>query len=208
LGGHAPCPLPFAVYHAPSFDVNSLQRVLLMPLANESPFPCAADEIRAALAAELQCIGQFEVVVAPPTPEVCQAKLVHVRGRFDEAAMAHLARTFKADAILVGAVTQYHPYPPPYLGLTVHLVSPTSAVVVASVDGLWDGRDKKLAKEARVYYRQGSHPLLQPGQESDVALASPRLFQRFVCNCVAHALVEFQPMEAIISSSPHTDSKP
>src|SRR5438132_1207373 len=83
--------------------------------------------------------------------------------------------------------------PPPCLGLTMQLISPTSAVVVASVDGLWDGRDKQLARRARVYPRQTSHPLLQPGQGLDVALASPRLFQRFVCNEVAHALVEGEP---------------
>lgn len=205
-GGRAPCPPPFSIYHAPSFDPNALQRVLLMPLANESPFPCAADDIRDALAAELQCIGPFEVVVAPITPETCHAKLVHLSGRFDEAAIAHLARTFKADAILVGAVTHFHPYPPPYIGLTVQLISPTSAVVIASVAGLWDGRDNHLAKEARVYYRKTNHPLLQPGQASEVGVTSPRLFQRLVCNQVAHALVEPEPILAATPSNPASPS--
>src|SRR5262245_8996907 len=72
-----PPPPPGSLYHANGFDPNSLNRVLLAPMGNESGFPCAAEEIRAALAAELQCLGHFEVVVPPPCPDLSPFQVVH-----------------------------------------------------------------------------------------------------------------------------------
>jgi hypothetical protein len=108
--------------------------------------------------------------------------------------MVQLARAFRADGILVGAVTHYQPYSPPRIGMTLQLVSPSQAVVVASVDGLWDGRHKNIADSVRAYYDQVNHPLLGLHDESDLALASPLLFQRFVCNQAAQALVNPGPV--------------
>jgi hypothetical protein len=183
-----PAPPSCAAYHAPGFDVNSLCRVLLVPFANESCFPCAAEEIRNALAAELQCLGRFEVVVPPPCPDLSPFQLVHAQGHFDEELCIQAARLYKADAILTGAVTQYRPYPPPHIGLTLQLLRPAEGVVIASVDGLWDARHKELADATREYYREAH--LFQPPLNSDLALASPQLFQRFVCHDVVEALMQ------------------
>jgi hypothetical protein len=182
-----------AEYHAVNFDIRSMPRVLLMPLANETPFLAAGEDIRKALAAEFQCLGMFEVVMAPPNPAECDAKLVHTTGRFNEADLVRLAREFRTDGILVGVVTQYHPYPPPRIGLTLHLISASRGVEVASVQGIWDARDRRLAEEAKIYFRKTIFPRLNPSQESDVGLESPLLYARFVCNQAAQALVSPGP---------------
>ncbi len=191
-----PLPPPLAAaYHAPGLDFNSFCRILLVPLANESPFPCAGEEIRAALAAELQCVGRFEIVAPPPCPELCPFQAVHAHGRFDEAVCIEVAHLYKVDAILAGAVTQYRPYPPPHIGLSLQLIRPAEGIVVASVDGLWDARSKELASAARAYTSQIAH-LFQLPLEDDIALASPQLFQRFVCHQVVEALLEQAPPPA------------
>src|SRR6266849_3413260 len=188
--GH-PC---FTTYQARGFALASVSRVLILPLANESPFPHVAEEIRSALAAELQTCGAFEVVVAPHHLELPVTPAVHVDGRFSEEAMLELAHAFRVDGVLLGSVTHYHPYSPPRIGLTLQLISPGLAMVVASVDGLWDARDRVLADQARTYYRQSFNPLLAlaegdlPPPEGDLALSSPQLYQRFVCHQVTQAL--------------------
>jgi hypothetical protein len=52
--------------------------------------------------------------------------------------------------------------------------------VIASVDGLWDARDQIVAEEARSF-----HALYITKNEAtsdpNVILASPRLFQKYVC---------------------------
>jgi len=202
-----PSPPPFGAYHAAHFDLHAVARVLLLPLANESPFPYVAEEMGTALAAELQRLGCFEVVVAPRCPEFCAFQGVHTTGRFDEQAFLDLARTFKVDGILVGSVTQYHPYVPPRIGLALQLICPGEGVVVASVDGLWDARQKELAEEARVYYRD-TVCLFHAPSASELAITSPQLYQRFVAHEVVEALVDRPPPPAPKPDADPGKSKP
>ena len=55
-----------AQYHAAGFSWASVKRVLVVPLANESQYTRAGEEVGRALSAELQQLGQFEVVAPPP----------------------------------------------------------------------------------------------------------------------------------------------
>jgi hypothetical protein len=185
----APC---WSEFHSHGFDAHGFGRVLLLPLANESPFPQAADEMRRALATELQCLGAFEVLVPPPCPEYCTAQLMRVQGRFNEAAMIELMHNHRVDGVIFGAVTQYQPYAPPRIGLSLQMVSPAQAVVVASVDGLWDARHKEIAEQVRDYYGHEGR-WLRGVPPSDLALASPQLYQRFVCHQAALVLTRIPP---------------
>ena len=184
----APRP-PFSQYHAAQFDWNSIRRVLIMPLANESAEPRASEEMRHALAAELQSMGRFEAVVAPAGEPLTCSEAVRVNGRFDEAAMLELAIQHQADAILCGAVTQHRSYAPPRIGLSLRLVSTAEATVIASIDGVWDAGGEAVAEQARCYHDRNAteSPSLLG---SEVILASPHLYQRFVGHAAVCALLD------------------
>ena len=62
------------------------------------------------------------------------------RGQFDELELLRVAREYDAQAILFGKVTQYYPYTPPKIGLSLIMISPAEGVAIASADGLWDAR--------------------------------------------------------------------
>jgi hypothetical protein len=178
----------FAQYRAAGFDASSIRRVLVMPLTNESPYPLAADELRTALVAELQQGGRLDVIVSPPhTPEIASAA-VRLQGQFDENTLVSLGNAFQADAVLCGAVTHYHPYTPPRVGLSLRLISTAESVVVASIDGVWDARDADVTTAARTYYAA------EIADERNVAccdavLRSPRLYHKFVSSDVARAML-------------------
>ena len=57
-------PAPYQQFVAQNFDWSSVQRVVLMPLANQTAYPKATEELQANLAAELQRTGRFDIVVA------------------------------------------------------------------------------------------------------------------------------------------------
>lgn len=183
-----PAPPPISRdYHAAGFDWSAVGRMLILPLANETAYYPAAEEFRDALAAELQALGRFEVVRAPCDAPGCLVQDVRLGGRFNEAALIELARVFRAEVIVLGTITQYSPYPPPRLGLSVQAVSPFDAVVVASADGLWDAASKGTADLAQAFHREGLRPR-QAWMTSELTLDSPRFFQRFVGGQVARAL--------------------
>jgi hypothetical protein len=200
--------VPFSQFHAWDFDWFSVRRVVIVPLWNESPDPTAAQAIVEALCAELQSIGRFEVLVAPIEVPSEWSRRVRVSGHFDEMELFELAQSFHADAVLCGAVTHYHPYAPPRVGLSLRLISTAESVVIASVDGLWDARDLAVAEEARAYY---GHTMTMnhviSGQ--DVILTSPQLFQKYVCAQAARVMCGGGASSAPIAAPlPHVPDQP
>lgn len=189
-----PCPPPapqMPVCHqfqAPGFNWASIRRILLVPLENESTYPQATFEFQESLAARMQCSGRFEVVLASHETQCACRDTVRANGRFDEHDLLEIADDYNADAILFATITQYQPYTPPRVGLSLRLISPGNAAVIASVDGLWDSRDRSVAQQASSYASQtlNEGPTLAGGS---ITLESPAVFRRFACHYAVEALV-------------------
>lgn len=201
-------PPTFGQYHLPDFRWANVDRVLVLPFLNESEHTRAGEEVRAALAAQLQRLGRFEVVSAAADERDVFAAQVHRGGRFDELAMIALAKRTSADVVVHGIVTHYSPYPRPRLGLILQAVGPAEAKVVASVDGMWDTTDAILAERCRTYYRQRAKTKLafvrnhavatDDAFSEELALDSPALFQRWVCFEAGNALLEL-PVPGVLA---------
>lgn len=184
----APAIAPFQQFVAPNVDWSTVQRIVLMPLANHSTFPRAAAELQTNLAAELQRAGRFEIVVAAREDPGARSQDVFARGQFDEVEVLRIAREYQAQAVLFGLVTQYQPYSPPRVGLSLLMISPGDGIVIASSDGLWDSREANTSTQAQNYFKQSLH-WPQSVLGSDRVLESPDVFQRFVCQQIAQSLM-------------------
>lgn len=194
-----PGPPTYSQYHLPGWDWNRTDRVLVLPFLNESPHTRAGREVQAALESDLQQLGRFEAVAGPRDDEAKLSRAVHRSGRFDEALLLELGRATRADVVVHGTVTQYSPYPRPRLGLVLQAIGPLEGKVVASVDGVWDTTDQRVADRVRAYYRQRpkerapwvrNHQIASDDSFAEqLALDSPALFQRFVCHEAVQALM-------------------
>jgi hypothetical protein len=83
------------------------------------------------------------------------------------------------DAILVGAVTQFEPYPHMQGGLYLRLVDVRTGRLIWSVDHVWDTADEKVRKRIQAFFE---HEL---GKTDDplkwrLATVSTQAFDRFV----------------------------
>lgn len=187
-------PAPHQTYFANNIDWRSVQRVALMPLASgivpsalQTAFPKVVFEVQSNLAAELQRAGRFDIVVVPSDDAGLNAEDVFETGEFNELEALRVAREHQVDAIMFVKVTQYEPYPPPRLGLSVLMVSPAEGMVIASVNGLWDARETSIAAHAQAYMKQTQNwPRSLFGAER--VIESPDVFQRYVSQQVALAL--------------------
>lgn len=189
---HPPAPPTYSQYHLYGFTWATVNRVVVLPFLNESEFTRAGDEIRAAFTSEFQRLGRFEVVSLQGDEQANLARHIHNNGRFDEAEMAELAASTRADVVIFGVVTQYSLFPRPRMGLILQAVGPAQAKVVGSVDGLWDTTDKRVSNRLRAFYRQRPHerlpwyrnsvPVTDDAFAGELALESPALFQRWVCH--------------------------
>jgi hypothetical protein len=194
------CEPVFSQYHHHTFRWSEVNRVLVLPFSNESKYGRTGPEVAEAFRAELQQIGRFEVIAAPPDDIARLSNEIHRYGQFDEGMMLKLAKDFKADVVIHGAITQYSPYPRPRLGIVVQAVSPREGKVVGSVDGLWDANHLPIAKRAQNYYTQRTKqrgPYLQAnvifdddGHGDELVLLSPQLYQRWVSSELVAILVQ------------------
>ena len=195
---HAPpvmqVPAPHQQYFASNIDWRSVQRVALMPfandtspMANQTAYPRVVFEMQTNLAAELQRAGRFDVVVVDTDDAGLNSRDVFATGEFNELEVLRVARQHLVDAIIFVKVTQYQPYPPPRLGLSLLMVSPAEGMVIASVNGLWDARESNIAAHAQAYMKQTQNwPRSLFGAER--VMESPDVYQRYVSQQVALAL--------------------
>jgi|GEM_PF-1473664 len=178
---------PYQLHFANNFDWTSIQRVVLMPMANLSPYPQAGKELLNNLATELQRAGRFEVVVATHDDQCVQSQDVFMSGQFDELEVLRVAREYNADAVVFSQVTQYHPYSRPRVGLSLLMVSPAEGIAIASTSGLWDARETSTANQAIAYFKQ-TQTFPRSLMLNERVFESPNVYQRFVCEQVANSL--------------------
>jgi len=179
---HAPA---FSYYQA-KFQPVPIRRVVLLPLMNETHQPHAEEVLRDAMAEQLRAAGLFEVLVLhphdlhellPPAPSLAT---------FDTQTLVQLAHQYHADAVLFGSLRSFHPYWPPRIGVTLHLVETSEAMTLASIDGLWDASDESIARQARGYFEHQSPQAVLP--QSELVLHGPRYFSNFVAFQITQAL--------------------
>ncbi len=179
---------PFQRFVAQNFDWTSVQRVVLMPLSNQTAYSRVGDELFSNLAAELQKAGRFDVVTATNEDPAARARDIFRSGEFNEIELLRIAREYGAQAVVFANVTQYQPYSPPRVGLSLLMVSPAEGIAIASIDGLWDAREKETA---RLAHAQFNRTKMWPKSliDTDRAIESPEVFQRFVCEQIASSLI-------------------
>jgi len=195
-----PPPVTYSTYRQDGWDWGNVARVVVLTPRNESAYTRADTEFQAALTSELQRLGRFEVVAAPIDENANLSTVAHRGGSFDERTLLNIARTTRADVVILPTVTQYSPYPRPRMGVVLQAVAPVDAKVIASVDGLWDATDGGIGEQVRAFYRQRAKPLppfirnheivADDNFAADIALDSPALFQRWVASVTSRLLVE------------------
>ena len=180
---------PLNGYVSPSVAQIPLgRRALLLPIENQTQhkqFEVTLEEI---LETELRSIQLFHVVDCPDsacggigTPQLC-------RGGIPMARLAALRRKYRADMIIVAAITEFHPYHHPKVGVELHIIETANAETIASFSGVWDSRAKLIAERACCYYE--SHSRGGPLCNTELVLRSPRYFSEYVANDLAQGLAE------------------
>ncbi len=102
------------VFHNP---FPQLHRVAVLPFFNQSNEPTVdGDAMALAYYNELQAIPGFEVMPVGVARRLLEASRLRPQTGAD---FQELARLMRVDAVIVGSVTEYSPYYPPRLGLSV-----------------------------------------------------------------------------------------
>ncbi len=201
-----PLPVPFTAHRSPHLDQFPVRRVLMMPVANYCPFPAAGARVEEILAARLQASRLFELVRLSPRERSTLPLEIELRdGTYSETQLIELRERLRVDAVLFVTVSDLVPYWPQRIGCRGALVDTRSGEVVASFDGVWDGEDADVRRQAFAYFGQLSDA--ETLGDPEMMHQSATLWTRFVADQIVLALshgASLQPSHQIPVARPGT----
>ena len=164
--------------------LNRSRRVAILKMENGTTFRNLDENVKEAIAAAMQETGGREVVdISGALGGSCQMDSV-LRGEYPIEVLAHSWRHFHADTVMFARISEFRPYPPMSVGLTIHLVDAGDARLLASVSHRWTLSDPVVQKD----YRCWMNHRFTPRDNPSVYYSSPTTFIDFVAHQVAEGL--------------------
>lgn len=168
--------------------VAPFRRVVMMPFEAAAEDGDQAQELRAALEAEISRRNLFETVPVSES-DLVDIELASARhtGTYKTDDLILASRRFGADGVLFGVLTQFRAYPDVRLGLRLYLLDCRNGRVPWATETLLDAGDRLVAQDVHNYHDmqlRKSESLL----EHERVLRSPRLFTAYAASRVADGL--------------------
>lgn len=145
-------PAPHTYYLNPAKDMESIGRVALIELTNKSTVHQISPNMTDALFQEIQKRQIFGVrKVAEDDPAWRSLELnIDMTYSYDE--LDQMRQILKCDAVLMGTITGYEPYPHMAVGLRLRLIDLSDGQLVWAMEQVWDTTDKATRNRIEWYY--------------------------------------------------------
>ncbi len=170
-------------YINPGSDFASIARVTIFELDNHTDYPSLSGDIASAINRELQKKHLFNTsVLQQSSSEWIDLELDDADYSNEE--MSSIGEQLNTDAIIIGSISEYRPYPQMLVSLNLRMLDLRSGQIVWGTEQLWDSTDNNLARRMKVYYRDHMRTGYEP-IDWELLYTSPRAFNRFVAYEVA-----------------------
>ncbi|MDO8302912.1 MAG: hypothetical protein Q7T18_06710, partial [Sedimentisphaerales bacterium] len=166
-------------YLNPQKPIMDIGRVAIIEIDNASTHPEISADMTNALFGAVQKRHVFGLTFVHQSDPLCKGPLVEENKSYTFEQLAMLRKNLKSDAILLGEVTQYSPYPRLAIGLRLKLIDLRDGTLIWALEQFWDSIDKQVEKRTESYFktqiRSGFDPI-----EYRMALVSSHMFLNFV----------------------------
>ncbi len=140
------------------FQPEKVNRIAIMPIKSDRAAAKVADRIRDELTVQILKLDRFEVVDRYKVDQLLEEERVESTELTDDLAKK-LGSKLKADAVIVGEITDYRPATtnpiplpllkdllshPPAIGIYLRMVSVEGGMTIWSLSDRFDGGDKSL----------------------------------------------------------------
>jgi hypothetical protein len=185
--GRAPTPAADYFYLNPDRGLGDIARVVLVQLDNNSNYPQISTDITRALFEELQKKQRFSIRVVDADDSKWRSLQLDLDSDCKPQQLFNAARTLKCDAILVGTITEYVPYPHMTIGLRLKIISLDNGGLIWAFEQVWDTADKKTEYRIKKYLAKQTRTGSETLGEQLVTVSALR-FVKFIAYEVAATL--------------------
>ncbi len=139
-------------YLNPDKDLDAVGRIALVELSNDSAYPRISSQATEALFQSLQKKQIFGLAVVRQYDPAWRSFQLDLNTAYTLDQLSAMRKILNCDAVLVGAVTEFKPYPHMAIGLRLKLVDLTDGQLLWALEQVWDATDKTTEDRIMDYY--------------------------------------------------------
>ncbi len=181
--------IPAADYYYlnPNKDLSAVGRTALIELDNDSSYPKISTDVTEVFFQALQKKQVFGLTVVRQNDPAWRSLQLDVDSTYTLEQLFAIREALKCDAILIGTVTGFKPYPHMTIGLRLKLVDLADGQLLWALEQIWDSADKTTEKRIKNYFQSQMRSGHAPLREQLVVVSSLK-FIKFVVYEVAETL--------------------
>lgn len=201
---YEPYETPLNYYLTSNKEMTTLGRIALVELANETGIYDISLDMSNALFQELQKKQVFGLALVEEDDPVWRSMQLERDAAYSFEQLLEMRKTLKCDAVLIGSVTSYKPYPHMSIGLQLRLIDLADGELLWAVEQVWDTTDKTTGHRMRKYYGDwvvGTEKLSVIGPETpnaQLGFVSSLKFVKFVAYETAGTFIP-EPKNTILN---------
>lgn len=174
-------------YLNPDKDLSTIGRVAIIELDNDSSYPQISADVTETLFQALQKKQIFGLTVVRQNAPSWRSLKLDLNSTYTLAELLTIHKTLNCDAVLIGTVTGYQPYPHMAIGLRLKLIDLADGQLLWALEEIWDTADKKTEHRIKNYFQRELRDGFAPLREK-IVIVSPLEFIKFVVYEVAETL--------------------
>jgi hypothetical protein len=180
-------PIPDGSYLNRYKDLTTIGRVVIVELDNDSAFPQISADVTEALFLALQKKQIFGLTMVRQDNPTWRSLELKPDAIYSLEELLAIRQTLKCEAVLVGTVTQYEPYPHLAIGLRLKLLDLTDGQLLWALEQVWDSSDKTTQRQIKQYFQSQTITGFESNLEQ-MTVVSPLKFIRFVAHEIGQTL--------------------
>jgi len=174
-------------YLNPDKSLTTLGRVAIVELDNDSSYPKISADVTEKLYQALQKKQVFGLTVVRQNDPLWRSLQLDLDSKYALKQLLAIRETLKCDAVLLGTITEFRPYPHMIIGLRVKLIDLRDGQLLWALEQIWDTADKTTEYRIKEYFRSQKRLGYAPLHERLAAVSSLE-FIKFVSYEVAETL--------------------
>ncbi|MHC4084974.1 MAG: hypothetical protein ACYSU5_07170 [Planctomycetota bacterium] len=181
-------------------DLSTVGRTALVELDNKSSYPQISTDVTEVLFQALQKKQPFGLAVVRRDNPAWRSLQMDLNSGYQTQnsalaipptytldQLAAIRKTLKCDAVLIGTISQFKPYPHMAIGLRLKLVDLRDGKLLWAFEQIWDNSDKTTEYRIKDYFQYQKRSGFAPLREQLVTV-SPLEFIKFVAYEVAETI--------------------
>ncbi len=178
---------PYSFYLNKNVDITSIGRITLVELEDVPNDPSLATYATDSLFLAIQKKQVFGVDIVPKSDPKWKILKIEQNQTYTIDQLSVMHKTIRNNAILVGNITQFEPYPHLIIGIKLKIIDLRTSDLVWAFDQVWDSNDQTTKQKIRRYLEKHHGTNINSMNELLVAKSS-RQFVDFICHEIAGTL--------------------